>query len=167
MMKCIGCPCVSNERKFLSMKCQRIFAIGVLWKCAGWLYYPLLDKHNVGVYQMWYVRFTKMPRKHNQLKGIKKYPQNDPKVLYSSNLALACRLLLSRQSFRSKTLWNRRGKKFELKSKYTSPFSQWVCRLNPVKWLGKAKKSKIWKVSRNYCIDFEQVSYQSSSHCLS
>ena len=30
MTECIGCPCVSNEMKFLSMKCQRIFAIGVL-----------------------------------------------------------------------------------------------------------------------------------------
>ena len=36
---------------------------------------------------------TKMPYKPNKLKGIKKYPQNDPRVLCSSNAARIWRLL--------------------------------------------------------------------------
>ena len=44
-----------------------------------------------------------MPYKNNQLKGIKKTFQNDTKVTCSSDLAIIWVLLLSRQSFKSKT----------------------------------------------------------------
>ena len=44
-----------------------------------------------------------MPYKNNQLKGIKKTFQNDTKVICSSSLAIVWGLLLSRQSFKSKT----------------------------------------------------------------
>ena len=44
-----------------------------------------------------------MPYKHNQLKDIKKTSQNDPKLIFSSRLAVIWKLLLSRQSFRNKT----------------------------------------------------------------
>ena len=43
-----------------------------------------------------------MPYKHNQLKGIKKSFQNYTKVICSSNLAIIWRLLVSRQSFKSR-----------------------------------------------------------------
>lgn len=44
---------------------------------------------------------TKVPYKHNQVNGIKKNPQNDPKMLCSSTLAII-RKLLYRQSSRNK-----------------------------------------------------------------
>ena len=52
---------------------------------------------------MKYVRITKMPYKHNQLKGINKTSQNDPKVICSSSLAILWRVLLSSQIIRNKT----------------------------------------------------------------
>ena len=44
-----------------------------------------------------------MPYKHDQLKDIKKKIQNNPKVIYSSRLAIIWGLLLSRELFRNKT----------------------------------------------------------------
>ena len=44
-----------------------------------------------------------MPYKNNQLKGHKKFLQNDTKVICSSSLAIMWGLLVSRQSFKSKT----------------------------------------------------------------
>ena len=43
-----------------------------------------------------------MPYKDNQLKGVKKYFQNDTKVIRPSSLAIIWRLLVSRQPFKSK-----------------------------------------------------------------
>ena len=44
-----------------------------------------------------------MPYKHDQLKDIKKIFQNNPKVIYSSSLAIIWGLLLYRELFRNKT----------------------------------------------------------------
>ena len=44
-----------------------------------------------------------MPYRHNPLKDITKTSQNNSKVEWSSSLAIAWGLLLSRESFRNKT----------------------------------------------------------------
>ena len=66
-----------------------------------------------------------MPYKHNQLKGIKKYSQNDPKMLYSCSLAVVFRFFLCRQSLRKKTHGkknikkpNTTGNKHQVKGKH-------------------------------------------------
>ena len=55
-----------------------------------------------------------MPYKHDQLKDIKKFFQNNPKVIYLSSLAIIWGLLLSRELFGNKT----QEKNIEKKIKY-------------------------------------------------
>ena len=49
-----------------------------------------------------YLRITKISYEHNKLKGIKKNPQNNPKLLFASSFVIIWRLLLCIQSLETK-----------------------------------------------------------------
>ena len=79
---------VNSSRNYL--KQLSVFENQYLWlRNTRRIYFPfLLHKKTVVLYHenMQYVRITKILYKHNKVNGIKKNPQNDPKVLRLSNL---------------------------------------------------------------------------------